>query len=160
MQNLIAGIREAVQGRAWHAALALALAMPDICGKIDGPAGNGARYKAWFDKYVKDKYTGALEMGSMVFLSADDCYKLRNAYLHSGEDVITYPLAPNPFTINFQFVVSGKMLHCNKEAFQNQSVLQIDVEQFCEDIVIGVETWLLTKPNVPFDETLKIHHLT
>lgn len=159
MRNLITGIQEAVQGGAWHAALALALAMPDICGKIDGPAGNGPRYKAWFEKYVQDKYTGSGLMDGYIFLYAEDCYQLRNAYLHSGEDTVTHGPKSDPYIINFEFVVSHKNQHCNQTTYGNRRVMQIDVEQFCEDIVAGVEAWLLTKPNVPFDGILEIEYL-
>jgi hypothetical protein len=67
----------AVEAGAQHSALALALALPDICGSIEYPAEQkvGMRYKAWCETW-----------GKILAVSGADCYALRCAYLHSGSD--------------------------------------------------------------------------
>lgn len=58
MDNLINAIKKAMDERNWYAALYMALCLPDICGKIDEPRSkSGRRYKNWFNKYLKHRYT-------------------------------------------------------------------------------------------------------
>jgi len=67
-----------------YSALGMALTLPDICGNIAYPnTGNGFRYKKWFDEYALPKSGISVDEG---FMSVDGavCYKLRCAYLHSG----------------------------------------------------------------------------
>lgn len=67
-----------------YSALGVALTLPDICGNIAYPeTGVGNRYKKWYENYVSPKSAIKPEDG---FNSVDGevCYKLRCAYLHSG----------------------------------------------------------------------------
>ncbi|MDZ7993125.1 MAG: hypothetical protein RM022_025760 [Nostoc sp. EfeVER01] len=59
------------------------------------------RYLNWYNSYIKEKYTGIGgrwneekeyvydENAKSIFLSGEDCYALRCAYLHNGLDEIT-----------------------------------------------------------------------
>ena len=85
MQHFFIAIEQALQSGNYYAALTTALALPDICGWIENPSiGSKARYVAWFEKYVQDKYTRqpGYVVAGLVFLSGSDCYALRCAYLH------------------------------------------------------------------------------
>lgn len=67
-----------------YSALGMALTLPDICGHIAYPnTRNGFRYKKWFDEYALPKNGISLDEGFTSFDGAV-CYKLRCAYLHSG----------------------------------------------------------------------------
>lgn len=74
-----------------------------------------------------------------VFLSGDDAYALRCAYLHEGGSDITYQKARKALH-DFLFVEPPGQgsVHCN----QSNSSLQLQVDKFCADICDGAQTWL------------------
>ena len=79
MQNLAGAVRLSLATRNWHAAVFIALAIPDICGSIETPgkSNSGARYKAWFDRYVGRKYGLTSPAGELfTFMSGGDCFAL------------------------------------------------------------------------------------
>jgi len=89
MDHILNSIQGSVANRNWHAALALALTIPDICGQIEypawaGPGNTGRRYPEWFDNWVKEKLFRIGHQGKEFPMSGTDCYALRNAYLHTG----------------------------------------------------------------------------
>ena len=89
MDHIANSIIACVTSRNWHAALALALTVPDICGQIEypdwaGPGHAGKRYPAWFDAWVKEKLFRVGHNGKELPMSGADCYALRNAFLHTG----------------------------------------------------------------------------
>lgn len=71
------------------AALAIALTLPDICGKAEySSACNTRRYIDWYNKYVAPfecppSHEGA-EPENMPYLSGEVVYNLRNSFLHQG----------------------------------------------------------------------------
>ena len=85
MDRFTRGVENAVASANWYAALALALVLPDICGKLASPTqASSTRYAGWFDRFVRPRYTRGIGPARTphVFLSGDDCYALRCAYLH------------------------------------------------------------------------------
>ena len=71
--------------RRWQSALALALTLPDICGKAKYPTdGNKKRYIAWYDEYVGAYEQCPGEEGEMPYLSGEVVYQLRCSFLHQG----------------------------------------------------------------------------
>ena len=64
-----------------YSALGIALTLPDICGNIAYPNTKVAdHYKKWYSEYVNP-------ISALKFKDGFDeeiCYKLRCAYLHSG----------------------------------------------------------------------------
>ena len=58
MKDLISQIQAAVNGHSYYLALYASLTLPDICGAMESDDGQatGAKYIAWFDKYVAQKY--------------------------------------------------------------------------------------------------------
>src|SRR5689334_3494550 len=96
MRVLLDSVSKALQDKNWHAALFIALAVPDIAGRITTPgAGSKKRSIEWFERYVGRKYSGTVgaEVGpnalKWVFLSGQDFYALRCAVLHEGRDDIS-----------------------------------------------------------------------
>ena len=76
----------------YNCALALALTIPDVCGKVEYPhLSTSKRYKCWFDNYAKQYFTYRTTKLpeetniEYVWLSADECYALRCAVLHAGD---------------------------------------------------------------------------
>ena len=147
MERFLNSLEKAIKNKNWYAALFIGLAIPDICGKIENPNDRaGPRYRAWFKAYVEPQYT--MEVGrssgeSHIFLSADDCYALRCAYLHEGADDITEQNARETLE-RFHFIEpppNNGRVHCN----QRDQVLQLQVDIFCSDIISGVKKWLAGK---------------
>ena len=137
MERLLEDIRRAVSCEAWYAALALALVLPDICGFVDGALqGSGARYADWFDRHVSGRYGGA---GGQQFLSGDDCYALRCAYLHQGDFDITDQRAQRALS-RFRFVVPPATWTVHNNLIDD--TLQLQVSNFCEDMCEAVDGWL------------------
>ncbi|EHF5009139.1 TPA: hypothetical protein JG895_004132 [Enterobacter hormaechei subsp. steigerwaltii] len=60
MQQYLESMRKAVTDENWFAALFLALAMPDICAKLETPdmanGEIGKFYKSWFNRYLRKIY--------------------------------------------------------------------------------------------------------
>jgi hypothetical protein len=158
MRHLIDGVRHAVAGRSWYAALGMALALPDICGYAETPgSGNSrARYSRWFAANVEPLYTQPpppwREGGTpLVSLSGDDCYALRCAFLHQGEIDITDQRARDVLD-RFVFVVTPPKvsMHYSTTLRGEHRTLLLQVDLFCEDICKAVDAWLaaLTDPDV------------
>lgn len=142
MQHLIHATRAAVKDRNWYAALALALALPDICGRLQSPKnGVGARYGAWWERYVMPKYMSSKPgTDDMVpWLSGADAYAIRCAFLHEGSDDITAQRAREALDrIHFMEPPRGFRIHMNGGA---TTTLQVQVDIFCEDVCVGADQW-------------------
>ena len=142
MNHLLQAIDKALKAENHYAALAMSLALPDICGWVKDPSTTSkARYVAWFEKYLQKTYTrpASIYQPEHIFLKGSDCYALRCAYLHEGRDDIADQRAKKVLEA-FQFVVppKGWTVHCNQI---NQS-LQLQVDIFCCEIVDGVKQFL------------------
>lgn len=143
MHQFVTALRKSVETKNWHSALALALFMPDVCGKLQSPnSGSQTRYVEWFRMWVQPKYT--LQMYLMptetVFLSGEDCYALRCSYLHEGGDEIAHQRAKVVLD-QFHFITPppGGMIHMNMV----NTALQLQVDIFCLDVAEAVEAWLV-----------------
>lgn len=98
MQQFTHAIVLALNNKNWYAALAVALALPDICGWLENPDEKvGKRYSNWYNKNFKytliekipEEIRKEFRNEQKSFLTGEDCYSLRCAYLHSGIDDIT-----------------------------------------------------------------------
>ena len=142
MKHLFISIENALYAGNNYAALAMSLALPDICGWVQDPsAGSKARYVAWFEKYLQAKYVSSATQhrSDHTFLNGSDCYALRCAYLHEGRDEITDQRAQQVLEA-FQFVAppKGWTVHCN----QTNDTLQLQVDVFCRDVIEGATQFL------------------
>ena len=80
-------IRCSLENKCYFSALALALALPDICGMAEFPDKSvSGRYIEWYDKYLGAdmEYGKDCSGGSSPWLSGEVVYNLRNTYLHQG----------------------------------------------------------------------------
>lgn len=119
-----------------YSALGMALALPDICGNIAYPGTKvGIRYKKWYDEYVSPISAIRPDDG-FITVDGEVCYKLRCAYLHSG---------------NFNLGDNGVVKHIGKFTFhynRNPDLRFIQVAQstggkYLMDIDLGVFCWQL-----------------
>ncbi len=141
MERFTSSLRASVDQQNWYVALATALTLPDVCGRLVNPTqGSGARYSAWFDAWVAPGYTANLpQIGAHCFLTGSDCYALRCSYLHEGGGDITQQRARQALD-DFHFIIpprKGISVHCN----QLDNTLQLQVDQFCLDIADAVDRW-------------------
>jgi hypothetical protein len=142
-QQFIDAVKSAAEESNWYAALALALAMPDICGRVENPTfGSKQRYVGWWDKYLLSRYSakvGPLQILN-VFLSGNDAYALRCSFLHEGSDDPTNQKAKEALE-KFHFIEPsgrGHFIHLNLK----RGVLQLQVDRFCQDICDGAAQWI------------------
>lgn len=86
LNKIIDDINQALENDCLLSALALALTLPDVCGKAEWPKnGIGQRYIRWFDDYVgvsEHCTCTACQEAQMPYLSGEVVYCLRNNFLH------------------------------------------------------------------------------
>lgn len=142
MKRFTTSIEKSIENKNWYAALSLALALPDICANIERPDdGSTSRYIDWYNRYVKEKYTGHLgpDREEHIFLCGEDCYALRCSFLHEGGEDISEQRAHEVLE-NFHFIVppaNGLIIHMN----QKGTALQLQIDIFCNDICKAVTKW-------------------
>jgi hypothetical protein len=142
MKHLITATRSAVGSQNWYSALSLALTFPDICGWVEDPCkGSTARAIAWFNTNLAPSYTRTLADGRVhTFLSGEDCYALRCAFLHEGSMEISSQRVQKALD-DFVFITprpDWNMVHMN----QSGKRLQLQVDVFAEELCVAVESWL------------------
>ena len=135
MDTLTSAIRRSIEQQNWHAALALALVLPDICGKLQEPdAKSKDRYISWFDANLATINKSVMQGQEFVFMSAMDCYFLRCAYLHAGgEDVSEERLRD---TLNHFYFTTA-----NQHRIRVDDTLTLNVGRFCEEMCQAVDKW-------------------
>jgi len=136
IDKLNSAIRKAIIENNHYAALALALAMPDICGKLEYPNKKSEdRFKIWFDKYMKHVYETNIMGNLVIFMTGADCYALRCALLHEASDEIINQRA-RVILEKIQFTT------LNIHKIKTDNILSLNVNKFCEEVCIGVDQWI------------------
>lgn len=133
MRELINQVKEALDSGLYYLALYVALTLPDILGALQSSNGwaTSEKYKEWFDEYVAPKYTVRGEST----LDGEICYDLRCSILHQGQINVD----DDDFSrVIFAEPEKGITIHNN---VLNEA-LQIDVEEFCRDVIDGAEQWI------------------
>ena len=150
MKHFVDATRRAVQQGNWYAALALALTMPDICGRINYPGKKSEeRVRLFFDQYLAQNYRCGPSWAPIISMTGGDFYALRCAYLHQGEfelqgqrarDVLSriHPTEPGP-TVRHNNLNAG---NSNLATGVKDGILQLSIDMFCEEVCIAVEAWL------------------
>lgn len=84
--KLIEDIKKSLENECYMAALALALTLPDICGKAEYPTmGNRQRYIGWYDEHIgKYEKPPSPISDNMAYESGEVVYSLRCNLLHQG----------------------------------------------------------------------------
>ena len=131
MDELLIQIESSLNNGEFYLALFVSLTMPDICGALSSENGkaSGVKYKGWFDKYVAKKYGENLDGGN--------CYAFRCSVLHQGK-VAHKKLGYSKILFADPNSASDIIMHNN---ILNDA-LNVDIRQFCQDIVEGVRAWL------------------
>lgn len=96
LKTIIYDLEKSLNNDCLISALALALIIPDICGKVKYPEikTNGERYRKRYDEYIGNREKDGLTCNAneafcgMPYLSGEVVYKLRCAFLHSGSSNI------------------------------------------------------------------------
>ena len=99
----ISEIETALDTELYNCALALSLTLPDVCGKVEFPNVKkpGDRYKNWFSAYAVQFFTAepiniqTEEIVKHTWLSAEECWALRCAFLHAGNYDVEHILLEN-----------------------------------------------------------------
>jgi hypothetical protein len=139
MNHLLRSIEASLTTGNAYAALAMTLALPDICGWLLDPSVTSSklRYVRWFDRYVTNYYINfGIPYPFMPFLSGNDCYALRCAFLHEGREDISTQRAQELLD-TFQFTVApsqDSQFHHNLFGTK----LQLQVDLFCKQIIMAV----------------------
>jgi len=83
---MVSEIRKALSHELHLSALALALTLPDTCGKAEYPdeKHTGVRYKKWCNQYVITDRSESPYDCDMPYLSDEIIYSLRNSLLHQS----------------------------------------------------------------------------
>ena len=86
IDRIISEVRMALSHELYLSALALALTLPDTCGKADYPdeKHNGVRYKNWCSQYVITDRCDSPYGCDMPYLNEEIIYSLRNSLLHQS----------------------------------------------------------------------------
>lgn len=130
--NLIKDIEKALEAKAYLSALALALTIPDICGKMAYPNLNGSEpYKKWFDEYLSEMYTVSNKSSNLF--DSTTCYKLRCAFLHAG-NTEKIP-AIDEFELGINCCDSYSQTWKNNDVKNIRHQIRINVDQFCQFII-------------------------
>ncbi len=138
IMNLKASVEEAIAEKNWYAALALALALPDICGNLENPTTTSQkRYIDWFDKYLLKIFTRNIgpEAELLVFLHGTDLYALRCSLLHEGGEDISVQRAKKVLDKLIFSIESSHLL------LIDDSILILNVAEFCQDVCQAVDEW-------------------
>lgn len=131
-------VRDAVKYRNWYSAIALALTLPDICGKIAYPQmkGSGKRYERWFNEWLGEQNRFTTNDGQeVVMLTGGDCYALRCAYLHRGGDDISDQKAREILSRFFFTTMNAHRVRGNRE------VMVLNTRIFCLEVCLAVDAW-------------------
>jgi hypothetical protein len=148
MRNFIDAIEQSLAHEIWYGALGLSLMIPDVCSAIEHGRSSGSRYAAWFDTWVRPKYTLPSDNGRAprVLLSGNDCYAFRCSYLHQGISETGHQKAKDKLD-GFRFVSAPKDYFVHMNTFGTK--LQLQIDHFCRDITSGAENWLTAKSGDP-----------
>ena len=90
VDRLLADLEKSLDNDCYFAALSLALALPDICGRAEYPelsSSSKKRYIQWYDEHI-GKYEKPPKQSEndedMPYLSGEVIYQLRCSLLHQG----------------------------------------------------------------------------
>lgn len=165
MEKRIQEARKCLDNGLYEAALALALTLPDICGQVEYSAIKkvGERYTKWIDNFMDSKvlYDQFFdEVGDFKPLESQDIYKLRCAFLHSGDKDISSDTIDcfNLVRPDGLGAVEGKASFGYKYGIENQpdgsvkNTAQIDIKYLTEMICEAAEEYYKTKSPSDFEE--------
>jgi len=148
VEQIIESIKISITTKNYLSALGISLTLPDICGWLRGEQSTPRRFQSFFESYLSDLYTSNVGASNRktTFMTGDDLYALRCAYLHQGSDDITGQRARDTLD-RFKLVAgeTGQLLHrnlLNDRTVPDGRTLLIDVPTFCMELVAGTVKFL------------------
>lgn len=85
IEQYVKDVRRALKDKCYFAALSLALALPDICGRVEFPNKSVTEgYIGWYDRFIGEQMSRENLAGHTPYLSGEVVYNLRNTFLHQG----------------------------------------------------------------------------
>ncbi|WP_104125966.1 hypothetical protein [Cryobacterium sp. Y57] len=139
MTALMRDIQNALDAKLWVIALHAAFILPDVNAAVRAEDGetSGNRYAAWYDTYMTPKYP---------LFPGKDAYRVRCKLLHQG-----LASAHSYRTILFTTRDEGFFLHNNAMGGTqaHPDMLNIDIEQFCTDMLEATELFNAEEFNNP-----------
>lgn len=159
--NIVKEINELLNNGQPYSALGMALALPDICGSVAYPdLSVGERYRQWFDKHVVEPENPIFKDG-FIALNGAICYKLRCAYLHSGnfnlgnadevKDIERFVIHYNRDPL-FRF--------CNTVRSDKSRTMFIDLGVLCSFICRAAITFYMDNQDECVNKTVDIEDVT
>jgi hypothetical protein len=148
LHRYLADIHFAMRAAAFYSALALSVAIPDICGGIEYPSEQrvAKRYQDWFDQWC-----GMLQS----YLTAADCYAIRCSYLHQGIDefggssAIAARLTHIEFTVGMAADGWSLSYVPSAQGPKAKGAVRIPVEDFCRDMTTSGDAWYRSRSSDP-----------
>lgn len=147
MLEKINDVTKALETGAYLSALALALTLPDVCGKLKYPSAKSKqRYTDWFDEYYTpfhnpdyshpDAISELHHPDKMPRIDGQLCYKLRCAFLHEGN---TKEVPVTRFLLCINGASGGGIWWSNNDPSTIETHVEIDVASFCKHLLETVE---------------------
>ncbi len=153
IDRIVSEVRLALSHELYLSALALALTLPDTCGKAEYPneAYNGVRYKNWCSQYVITDRCDSPYGYDMPYLNEEIIYSLRNSMLHqSTPNVEKSKIQEDRCKVDrFELVISGEnsangdlsMVSYGKEMRIVHKELQVHISHLCYILCIAAENY-------------------
>lgn len=138
---MVNDVKQCLNNKAYYAALTLSLTLPDLCSTLEYPEikeKSKVRYKKWLEEYFFDIHSDYKNV-----MKSGDVYALRCAYLHNGSDNLENHNAREILN-KFRFIHApeGWFVHRNSIINNGVNVLQLDVREFCNEILDAVASFL------------------
>lgn len=178
MKMVVEQVRRSLQQDCYLPALALALTIPDACGKIAFPklTKSKERYIHWYNQWALDKFADHQGFGDdkepvRPYFNADMCYKLRCEFLHANSTFIK----PTPFEnqnepiddYDFELTINGSNSYgittwVGSETSQQPSMrryrVRIDIATLCNSLCTAADQFLQTLDDdgVSFSNTVSV----
>lgn len=147
---MISEIQKAIENECFLAALALALTIPDICGKAEYPNASGSkdRYVKWYDEHV-GKYECCGENDDMPYPSGEIIYSLRCCMLHQGNPSIESDRIHNEncrldrfkLTINDAFDGGNSSISYTGNPQTSHKYLEINILNLCKKLCLTAKSY-------------------
>lgn len=153
----IEDIKKSLQNNCYYSALALALTLPDICGKVTYPEikSVGERYIKWFDTYIGNYEQSPLSKEDdnwkdLPYLNGEICYNLRCALLHQGENDLQNRNIKSFSLDEFTLIIETQNefeIYCDSSRKNNDGhkALKIQIRNLCNKIIWSVEAAIKRK---------------
>ena len=155
IKNIINDIELAKNSKAYLSALALALTLPEICGKIETATNtkkSSKYYIDWYNKWVYKYYRLPPSKNPLIEKAANDskldgkfCYDLRNAVLHCGNTDLhnnNEKISSFFFTVSDNIASSFSVVCSVSENGAHDIQIHLNIINLIDTIISGVKDFL------------------